>query len=212
MRRSKHIAKRDKGLKVLKIVIILAITFLAGIIVTFCQKQANPVVTNENVATQTTRSKAKKHKKVETKKEKGQDTKSSGMNNATAKTYTSNNESDRIVRAKKALDKYCKGEYITGDEAKLVDWYCKTYNISPQPEGDWWKDNYEYEGQTKYDDEPEENESTYETHDVDYYYIPNTTTNSSSSAESYSSQTTVAENNQSAGNDNYQGGGNYGNN
>lgn len=63
MRRGKHMAKRAKGLKILKIIIILAITFLAGIVVTFCQKQSNPVVTDENRTIQTTSSKAKKHQK-----------------------------------------------------------------------------------------------------------------------------------------------------
>ena len=215
MRRSEHMAKRRKALKILQIVIILAITFLAGIVVTFCQKQSKPVVTDENVTTQTTSSKPKKHKKEETKKEKGKETKVSDTNKALTKNDNGTNESDRIEAAKKALDKYCKGEHITGEEAKLVDWYCKTYNISPQPESDWWKENYEYQGQNKYDDEePEEDESTYGAKGDDYYYIPNTTTNSTSApAESCSSQTTAAENNQSAGNGNdNQGGENYGNN
>ena len=76
-------AKRAKWLKALKIIIILAITFLAGIVVTFCQKQSKPVVTDENRTTQTTSSKPKKHKKAEVKKENGKDTKVSVTINAT---------------------------------------------------------------------------------------------------------------------------------
>lgn len=205
MRRSKHMAKRAKGLKILKIIIILAITFLAGIIVTFCQKQSKPVVTDENRTTQTTSSKPKRHKKAEDKKENGKDTKVSDTNKATAKTENSTNESDKIEQAKKALDKYCKGEYITGEEAKLVDWYCRTYNISPQPEGDWWEDNYEYQGQTKYDDEePKEEGNDSGKEDVPYNAGENYG-NDGNVVTSTQGEESVATNTQ-------QGSGNYGNN
>ena len=187
MRRSKHMAKRTKGLKILKIIIILAITFLAGIVVTFCQKQSKPVVTDENRTIQTTSSKAKKHQKAATKKETGKDTKVSDAINGKDKKTVDENE-------------------LTPAEAE----YYKKHHLNPQPTNDPLMNNDHYMGEFYSDDsEPE-----YNTNDNDSYYVPNTTTNSSSAtAESYSSQTTVAENNQSAGNgNNYQGGGNYGNN
>ena len=219
MRRSKHMAKRAKGLKILKIIIILAITFLAGIIVTFCQKQSNPVVTGENRTTQTTSSKAKKHKKAVTKKETGKETKVSARTESSVSENRDKNtdESDRVARAKKALDKYCRGEYITGQEAAELDWYCKKYRISPQPANDPLLDDSNYVGQTKYDDqEPQDgnaddSETEYNTNDNDSYYVPNTTVNSSPTTASSSSMKTTADNTQSPSNNN-QGVGNYGNN
>lgn len=189
MRRSKHMAKRAKGLKILQIVIILAITFLSGIIVTFCQKQSNPVVKDENRTMQTTSSKPKKHKKAEPKKEKSQDTKVSVTINTPA---DENNSKD-----KKVVDE----NGLTPAEAE----YYKKHHLNPQPEND------HYRGEFYSDDEPEEKENSYEANDHDGYYVPNTTMNSYEPGKSYGSQTTVAENNQSAGNNN-QGGGNYGNN
>jgi FtsZ-interacting cell division protein ZipA len=185
-------AKRAKGLKILKIIIILAITFLAGIIVTFCQKQSKPVVTDENRTTQTTSSKSKKHIKAEVKKDKGRDTKVSVTINAPA--------DETNGKDKKTVDE----NGLTPAEAE----YYKKHHLNPQPTNDPLLNNDHYMGEFYSDDsEPE-----YNTNDNASYYVPNTTTNSSSAtAESYSSQTTVAENNQSAGN-NYQGGGNYGNN
>ena len=192
MRRSKHMAKRAKGLKILKIIIILAITFLAGIIVTFCQKQSNPVVKDENVTTQTS-SKPKKHKKADTKKEKGKDTKVSVTINTPADKTSS--------KDKKAVDE----NGLTSAEAE----YYKKQHLNPQPETDPLLDNDHYMGEFYSDDsEPE-----YNTTDNDSYYVPNTTTNSSSAiTESYSSQTTVAENNQTVDNTSSNQGGNYGNN
>lgn len=194
MRRSKHTAKRAKGLKILKIIIILAITFLAGIIVTFCQKQSKPVVTDENRVTQSTISKTKKHKKADTKKEKGKDTKVSVTINTPADETNS--------KDKKTVDE----NGLTPGEAE----YYKKHHLNPQPENDP-ADNDHYMGEFYSDDSEEERE--YNTNDNDNYYVPNTTTTSTPTAESYS-QTTVAENNQSAGNgnNNDQGGGNYGNN
>lgn len=187
-------AKKAKGLKILKIIIILAITFLAGIIVTFCQKQSKPVIKDENVTTQTTSSKAKKHQKAATKKETGKDTKVS---------VTINTPADETNgKDKKTVDE----NELTPAEAE----YYKKHHLNPQPENDPL-DNDHYMGEFYSD----ESEPEYNTNDNDSYYVPNTTTNSSSAtAESYSSQTTVAENNQSVGNgnNNYQGGGNYGNN
>lgn len=192
MRRSKHMAKRAKGLKILKIIIILAITFLAGIIVTFCQKQSNPVVKDENVTTQTS-SKPKKHKKADTKKEKGKDTKVSVTINTPADKTSS--------KDKKAVDE----NGLTSAEEE----YYKKQHLNPQPETDPLLDNDHYMGEFYSDDsEPE-----YNTTDNDSYYVPNTTTNSSSAiTESYSSQTTVAENNQTVDNASSKQGGNYGNN
>lgn len=193
MRRSKHMAKRAKGLKILKIVIILAITFLAGIIVTFCQKQSNPVVKDENVTTQTTSSKPKSIKKQIRKKEKGKDTKVS---------VTINTPADETNgKDKKTVDE----NGLTSVEAE----YYKKQHLNPQPETDPLLDNDHYMGEFYSDDsEPE-----YNTTDNDSYYVPNTTTNSSSAiTESYSSQTTVAENNQTGDNASSKQGGNYGNN
>lgn len=213
MRCSKHMAKRVKGLKILKIIIILAITFLAGIVVTFCQKQSKPVVTDENRTTQTTSSKAKKHQKAATKKETGKDTKVSDNINAPADTSaskTSENESGRIERAKKALDKYCRGEYITGQEAADLDWYCKKYHINPQP-----AEYDHYVGQTRYDDEePAEDNYDYSGNSDEAYNGDMNYDENEQAEDNNSCQTTVAENNQSAGNgnNNYQGSGNYGNN
>lgn len=185
-------AKKGQRVKILKIIIILAITFLAGIVVTFCQKQSKPVVTGENRTTQITSSRSKKHKKAETKKDKGKDTKVS----VTINTPTDETNS----KDKKAVDE----NGLTPAEAE----YYKKHHLNPQPENDPL-DNDHYKGEFYSDDsEPE-----YNTNDNDTYYVPNTT-NSSGTAESYSSQTTVVENNQSAGNDNNnnQGSGNYGNN
>ena len=188
--------KRAKGLKILKIIIILAITFLAGIIVTFCQKQSKPVVTDENRPTQTTSSKAKKHQKAATKKETGKDTKVS----VTIKTPTEETNS----KDKKAVDE----NGLTSAEAE----YYKKHHLNPQPETEPLLNNDHYMGEFYSDDSEEEPE--YNTNDNDSYYVPNTTNSSSDTVESYSSQTTVSENNQSAGNgnNNIQGGGNYGNN
>lgn len=187
-------AKRTKGLKILKIIIILAITFLAGIIVTFCQKQSKPVVTDENRTIQTTSRKTKKGKKAEAKKDKGRDTKVS---------VTINTPADETNgKDKKAVDE----NGLTPAEAE----YYKKHHLNPQPTNDPLLNNDHYMGEFYSDDsEPE-----YNTNDNDSYYVPNTTTNSlSATAESYSSQTTAAENNQSAGDgNNYQGSGNYGNN
>ncbi len=185
-------AKRAKGLKILKIIIILAITFLAGIVVTFCQKQSKPVVTGENRTTQITSSRSKKHKKAEVKKDKGRDTKIS----VTIKTPADETNS----KEKKTVDE----NGLTPAEAE----YYKKHHLNPQPENDPL-DNDHYTGEFYSDDsEPE-----YNTNDNDSYNVPNTTKSSSDTAESYSSQTTVAENNQSAGNaNNYKGCGNYGNN
>lgn len=211
MRRSKHMAKNGKGIKVLKTIIILAITFLAGIIVTFCQKQANPVAKDENATMQTTSSKPKKHKKAASaKKEAGTETKVSGAKKASSATEKTNNEStnesDKIEQAKKVLDKYCKGEHLTGDEAKLVDWYCRTYNISPQPEGDWWKDNNEYD-----DEEPKEDDNNGNA-DEEYHADYNTTNSvSDTSQQSSWKNDAVAEKPQVAGCSDYEGG-NYGSN
>lgn len=213
MKRSKHMAKRAKGLKILKIIIILAITFLAGIIVTFCQKQSKPVVTDENRTTQSTSSKPKKHKKAEVKKDKGRDTKVSDNINAPADTSaskTSENESDRIERAKKALDKYCRGDYITGQEAADLDWYCKKYHINPQP-----AENDHYVGQTRYDDsEPSEDNYDNSGNDDEAYNGGMSYDGDGQAEDNNSVQTNVSENDQSSGNgnNNYQGGGNYGNN
>lgn len=192
MRRSKHMAKRAKGLKILKIIIILAITFLGGIIVTFCQKQSNPVVKDENVTTQTI-SKPKKHKKADTKKEKGKDTKVSVTINTPADKTSS--------KDKKAVD---ENGLTSADEE-----YYKKQHLNPQPETDPLLDNDHYMGEFYSDDSGPE----YNTTDNDSYYVPNTTTNSSSAiTESYSSQTTVAENNQTVDNASSKQGGNYGNN
>lgn len=185
MRRSKHMAKRANGLKSLKIIIILAITFLAGIVVTFCQKQSKPVVTDENRTTQTTSSKPKRHKKADDKKENGKETKVSVTIN------TPTDESNG--KDKKTVDE----NGLTPAKAE----YYKKHHLNPQPENDPL-DNDHYMGEFYSDDEPEENENSYEATDQNSYYVPNTTTNSQrATAESYS-QTTVAENNQSAGNGN----------
>lgn len=186
MRRSKHMAKRSKGLKILKIIIILAITFLAGIIVTFCQKQSKPVVTDENRVTQSTSSKTKKHKKADTKKEKGKDTKVS----VTINTPTDESNS----KDKKTVDE----NGLTPAEAE----YYKEHHLNPQPENDPL-DNDHYMGEFYSDDSEEEPE--YNTNDNDNYYAPNTTANSRSSSASSSSMKTTADNND-------QGDGNYGNN
>lgn len=189
-------AKRVKGLKILKIIIILAITFLAGIVVTFCQKQSKPVVTDENRTTQTTSSKSKKNKKVDVKKDKGRDTKVTGTINAPADETNS--------KDKKAVDE----NGLTSAEAE----YYKKHHLNPQPETDPLLNNDHYMGEFYSDDSEEEPE--YNTNDNDSYYVPNTTNSSSDTVESYTSQTTVSENNQSTGNgnNNIQGGGNYGNN
>ena len=211
MRRSKHMAKRAKGLKILKIIIILAITFLAGIIVTFCRKQSNPVVTDENRTTQTTSSKAKKHKKAATKKETGKETKVSAttQSNATENGVKITDESDRVEWAKKALDKYCRGEYITGQEAEEIDWYCKKYRISPQPANDTLVDDSHYVGQTKYGDQEPEYGNADEPYNGGSNYDGNEQPKNNSDH-----QTAVADNTEetSNGNNNYQCGGNYGNN
>lgn len=193
MRRSKHMTKRAKGLKILKIIIILAITFLAGIIVTFCQKQSKPVVTDENRTTQTTSRKSKKHKKAEVKKDKGRETKVSVTINTPAD-ETNNKD-------KKAVD----DNGLAPVEAE----YYKKHHLNPQPENDPL-DNDHYTGEFY----SEDSEPEYNTNDNDSYYVPNTTNSSAARGESYSSQTTVAENKQSAGNgnNNNQGGENYGNN
>lgn len=191
MRRSKHMAKRANGLKLLRVIIILAITFLLGIIVTFCQKQSDPVVKDENVTTQTTSSKPKKHKKAEVKKENGKETKVS----VTINTPTDETNS----KDKKTVD----DNGLTPAEAE----YYKKYHLNPQPEKDPLLDDDHYMGEFYSDDsEPEYNTDN----DNETYYWPDPTMNHSSTATS-SSQQTIAENNQSV-NSNYQGGGNYGNN
>ena len=193
MRRSKHMAKRANGLKLLRVIIILAITFLLGIIVTFCQKQSNPVVKDENVTTQTTSSKPKKHKKAEVKKENGKETKVSVTINTPADETNS--------KDKKTFD----DNGLTPAEAE----YYKKYHLNPQPEKDPLLDDDHYMGEFYSDDsesEPEYNADN----DNETYYVPDPTMNHSSTATS-SSQQTIAENNQSV-NSNYQGGGNYGNN
>jgi hypothetical protein len=204
-------AKRAKGLKILKIIIILAITFLAGIVVTFCQKQSKPVVTDENRTTQTLSSKAKKHKKAATKKETGKETKVSAttQSNVTENEVKNTDESDRVEGAKKALDKYCRGEYITGQEAAEIDWYCKKYRISPQSANDTLGDDSHYVGQTKYDDQEPEDGNVDEPYNGGSNYVGNEQSQNNSDQ-----QTAVADNTEatSNGNNNYQGGGNYGNN
>lgn len=186
-------AKRAKGLKVLKIIIILAITFLLGIIVTFCQKQSNPVVKDENVTTQTTSSKPKKHKKADTKKEKSNDTKVS----VTITTPADETNS----KDKKVVDE----NGLTPAEAE----YYKENHLNPQPENDALLADDHYMGEFYSDDsesEPEYNADN----DNETYYWSDPTGNHSSTATS-SSQQTIAENNQSV-DSNDQGGGNYGNN
>ena len=193
MRKSKHMAKRANGLKLLRVIIILAITFLLGIIVTFCQKQSNPVVKDENVTTQTTSSKPKKHKKAEVKKENGKETKVSVTIN------TPTNETNS--KDKKTVD----DNGLTPAEAE----YYKKYHLNPQPEKDPLLDGDHDMGEFYSDDS--ESEPEYNTdNDNENYYVPGPTMNHSSTATS-SSQQTIAENNQSV-NSNYQGGGNYGNN
>ena len=193
MRRSKHMAKRANGLKLLRVIIILAITFLLGIIVTFCQKQSNPVVKDENVTTQTTSDKPKKHKKAEVKKENGKETKVS---------VTINTPDDETnSKDKKTVD----DNGLTPAESE----YYKKYHLNPQPEKDPLLDDDHYMGEFYSDDS--ESEPEYNTdNDNETYYVPGPTMNQSSTATS-SSQQTIAENNQSVGN-NDQGGGNYGNN
>lgn len=192
MTRGKHTAKKDKGLKILKIVIILAITFLAGIIVTFCQKQSKPVVTDENRVTQSTISKTKKHKKADTKKEKGQETKVSNTINAPSDKNSSED--------KKTVDE-------NGLTSAEVEYY-KEHHLNPQPETDPLMNNDHYMGEFYSDD----SEAEYNTNDNDSYYVPNTTNSTSAKGERYSSQTTVAENNQTVDNDSSKQGGNYVNN
>lgn len=184
-------AKRANGLKLLRVIIILAITFLLGIIVTFCQKQSNPVVKDENVTTQTTSSKPKKHKKAEVKKENGKETKVS----VTINTPTDETNS----KDKKTVD----DNGLTPAEAE----YYKKYHLNPQPEKDPLLDDDHYMGEFYSDDsEPEYNTDN----DNETYYWPDPTMRSRVSTSS-SSQQPITENNQSAGNS-YQGGGNYGNN
>lgn len=192
MKRSKHMAKRAKGLKILKIIIILAITFLAGIIVTFCQKQSKPVVTDENRVTQTS-SKPKKHKKSDAKKDKGRDTKVS--------VTISTPSDEKRGEDKKAVDE----NGLTSAEAE----YYKEQHLNPQPSNDPLLDNDHYMGEF-YSDDSEDPE--YKTNDNDNYYVPNTTANSSSSLASSSSNKTTAENNQTVDNGSSNQGGNYGNN
>ena len=193
MRKSKHMAKRANGLKLLRVIIILAITFLLGIIVTFCQKQSNPVVKDENVTTQTTSSKPKKHKKAEVKKESGKETKVSVTINTPVDETNS--------KDKKTVD----DKDLTPAEAE----YYKKYHLNPQPEKDPLLDDDHYMGEFYSDDS--ESEPEYNTDNGnETYYVPGPTMNHSSTATS-SSQQTSAENNQSV-NSNYQGGGNYGNN
>ena len=196
MRRSKHTAKRAKGLKILKIIIILAITFLAGIIVTFCQKQSNPVVKDENVTTQTS-SKPKKHKKADTKKEKGKDTKVSVTINTPADETNS--------KDKKTVDE----NGLTPGEAE----YYKKHHLNPQPENDP-ADNDHYMGEFYSDDSEEEQE--YKTNDNDNYYVPGGSVEDEFTKEDYAreseSAAKVNENSQPAVSDDYQGGKNYGNN
>ena len=196
MRRSKHMAKRAKGLKILKIIIILAITFLAGIIVTFCQKQSKPVVTDENRTIQTTSSKAKKHQKAATKKETGKDTKVS---------VTINTPADETNgKDKKTVDE----NGLTPAEAE----YYKKHHLNPQPTNDPSLNNDHYMGEFYSDDsEPE-----YNTNDNASYYVPGGTEEDEFTEEDYASESESAakvnENSQPAVSDDYQGGGNYGNN
>lgn len=186
-------AKRRKALKALKIIIILAITFLAGIIVTFCQKQSKPVVTDENRTTKTTSSKPKKHKKAEVKKENGKDTKVS---------VTINEPVDETnSKDKKPVD----DNGLTPEEAE----YYKKYHLNPQPENDQLLDDDHYMGEFYSDDSESEPEYNVDNDNEPYYY-PDPTMRSRVSTNS-SSQQTIAENNQSV-DSNYQGGGNYGNN
>lgn len=186
-------AKRAKGLKALKIIIILAITFLAVIIVTFCQKQSKPVVTDEKRITQTTSSKPKKHKKAEVKKENGKETKVSVTINTPADETNS--------KDKKTVD----DNGLTPAEAE----YYKENHLNPQPENDSLLGDDHYMGELYSDDS--ESEPEYNTNDNDSYYVPGPTENHSSTATS-SSQQTIAENNNQSANSNDQGGGNYGNN
>lgn len=186
-------AVRAKRLKILKIIIILAITFLAGIVVTFCQKQSKPVVNDEKRITQTTTSKPKKHKKAEVKKEKGNDTKVS----VTITTPADETNS----KDKKTVDE----NGLTPEEAE----YYKENHLNPQPENDPLLGDNHYMGEFYSDDSESEPEYNVD-NDNETYYWPNHTMNHSSTATS-SSQQTIAENNQSA-DSNYQGGGNYGNN
>ena len=183
-------AKRIKGLKILKIIIILAITFLAGIIVTFCQKQSKPVVTDENRTIQTTSRKTKKGKKADAKKDKGRDTKVS---------VTINTPADETKgKDKKTVDE----NGLTPAEAE----YYKKHHLNPQPTNDPSLNNDHYNGESYSDD----SETEY-TNDNDSYYVPNTTVNSRPTTASSSSMKTTADNNQAYDNDN-QGVGNYGNN
>lgn len=190
MRRSKHMEKRAKGLKILKIIIILAITFLAGIIVTFCQKQSNPVVKDENVTTQTTRSKPKKHKKAETKKEKGKDTKVSVTINTPA---DENNNKD-----KKAVDE----NGLTPGEAE----YYKKHHLNPQPEND------HYMGEFYSDEEPVKEKGSEDKYSADYTSVKNDEFTEEDEARESESLARVNENSQPKVSDEYQGVGNYGNN
>ena len=195
MKRSERMAKRDKGLKILKIIIILAITFLAGIIVTFCQKQSKPVVTDENRAIQTTSSKAKKHQKAATKKETGKETKVS----VTINTPTDETNS----KDKKTVDE----NGLTPAEAE----YYKKHHLNPQPENEPI-DNDHYMGEFYSDDsEPE-----YNTNDNASYYVPGGSVEDEFAEDDYAreseSAAKVNENSQPAVSDDYQGGGNYGNN
>lgn len=191
MRRSKHMAKRAKGLKILKIIIILAITFLAGIIVTFCQKQSKPVVTDENRTIQTTSSKAKKHQKAATKKETGKDTKVSVTINTPA---DETNDKD-----KKTVDE----NGLTPEEAE----YYKKHHLNPQPTNDPSLNNDHYIGESYSD----ESEPEYNANDNDSYYGTDEFTEEDYARESESAAR-VNENSQPAVRDDYQGGGNYGNN
>lgn len=197
MRRSKHNAKRAKGLKILKIIIILAITFLAGIIVTFCQKQNNSVVTDEKRVSQVTSSKTKKHKKAEVKKDKGRDTKVSVTINAPADETNS--------KDKKAVDK----NGLTPAEGE----YYRKHHLNPQPKNDPL-DNDHYMGEFYSDDSEEEPE--YKTNDNDNYYVPGGAVEDEFTAEDCvresESAARVNENSQPKVSDSYQGGGNYGNN
>lgn len=197
MRCSKHMAKKAKGLKILKIIIILAITFLAGILVTFYQKQSKPVVTDENRTTQTTSSKSKKHKKADTKKETGKDTKVS----VTINTPTDKNSS----KDKKSVDE----NGLTPAEAE----YYKKHHLNPQPENDP-ADNDHYMGEFYSDDSEEEPE--YKTNDNDSYNVPGGVVEDEFTEEDYAreseSAARVNENSQPKVRVDYQGSGNYGNN
>ncbi len=186
-------AKMAKRLKALKIIIILAITFLAGIVVTFCQKQSDPVVTDEKRITQTTSINPKKHKKAETKKENGKDTKVSIAINTPADETNS--------KDKKTVD----DNGLTPEEAE----YYKENHLNPQPENDSLLGDVHYMGEFYSDDSESEPEYNVD-NDNETYYWPDPTMRSRVSTSS-SSQQTIAENNQLAGN-NDQGGGNYGNN